>query len=536
MVVLSAAICTKAGRTILARQFVDMNRLRIEGLLAAFPKLCNMPGKQHTYIETDAVRYVYQPLEGIYLLLITNKASNIVEDLETLRLLSKVVPEIAGGITEEKLAEKCFELVFAFDEVITTGGYREAIDMRQIRQNLEMDSHEEKLHNMVKKTKMDTAKDQAAHMSKVIRERQKESARTGMAAGMAGIGGGSGAAPEEQTHAADDYGGAYGGAAKAAAAGGAYGAGLDEYDTPPPPEPVLVVKSMKLGLKGKSSSLMDAMAAEDNLGPLASMASKKRGAAAAAAAPAAAAAAAAPTQPVSIVIEEKISCALSQEGTLESFEVKGMFNITANDEAFARCKIMVPKGVVAHAGTTFQVHPKVAKQEWERDGALMLKDGGKGFPVGRAVGVLRWSLASTDDAVVPIVINCWPEDEGDQINVNIEYTLQREIELHNVQITIPLGCAATPQIVNIDGQHHHDAAREQMVWQLPMVDGSNRTGTLEFNIASRDASAFFPITLAFTSKNLYYDIAVTSVNALDTGSPITYSLNKALSVESFRIQ
>ena len=39
MVILSAAVTTKNGRALLSRQFVDMNRLRVEGLLAAFPKL-----------------------------------------------------------------------------------------------------------------------------------------------------------------------------------------------------------------------------------------------------------------------------------------------------------------------------------------------------------------------------------------------------------------------------------------------------------------------------------------------------------------
>ena len=75
---------------LVSRQFVDMSRIRIEGLLAAFPKLIGT-GKQHTYVETENVRYVYQPIEALYLLLVTNKQSNILEDLETLRLLSKLV-------------------------------------------------------------------------------------------------------------------------------------------------------------------------------------------------------------------------------------------------------------------------------------------------------------------------------------------------------------------------------------------------------------------------------------------------------------
>jgi hypothetical protein len=115
-------------------------------------------------------------MENIYLLLITNRASNIIEDLDTLRLLSKVVPDVAGStnnLTEEKVVDKCFELIFAFDEVITTGVYREPINLQQIRTNLEMDSHEEKLHRMIKQSKIDQARDQAKEAAKSIKEKVK---------------------------------------------------------------------------------------------------------------------------------------------------------------------------------------------------------------------------------------------------------------------------------------------------------------------------------------------------------------------------
>ena len=83
---------------LVSRQFVEMTRSRIEGLLASFPKLMGGSGKQHTFVETENVRYVYQPLEKLYVLLITTKASNILEDLETLRLFARVVGSFTRSI------------------------------------------------------------------------------------------------------------------------------------------------------------------------------------------------------------------------------------------------------------------------------------------------------------------------------------------------------------------------------------------------------------------------------------------------------
>ncbi|KAL8259625.1 hypothetical protein R6Q59_027578 [Mikania micrantha] len=157
MVVLAASIISKSGKVLVSRQFVDMSRIRIEGLLAAFPKLVGS-GKQHTYVETENVRYVYQPIDVLYLLLVTNKQSNILEDIDTLRLLSKVVPEYTPSLDEEGICKNAFELIFAFDEVISLG-HKENVTVAQVKQYCEMESHEERLHKLVLQSKINETKD-----------------------------------------------------------------------------------------------------------------------------------------------------------------------------------------------------------------------------------------------------------------------------------------------------------------------------------------------------------------------------------------
>ena len=52
-----------------------------------------------------------------------------------------------------------------------------------------MESHEENLHNMIKISKMETAKDQARDAARTIRDRRLQQQRSGVPTGMGGGGG-----------------------------------------------------------------------------------------------------------------------------------------------------------------------------------------------------------------------------------------------------------------------------------------------------------------------------------------------------------
>lgn len=536
MVILSAAVCTKSGKALVSRQFVEMTRIRIEGLLAAFPKLLGSDAKQHTYIETESVRYVYQPMDTLYLLLITNRASNIVEDLETLRLLSKVVPDIAGtssNLNEDKISDKCFELIFAFDEVITAGGYKESITLQQIRTNLEMESHEEKLHNMIKISKMESAKDQARDAARVIRDKQRDQQRMGGSSSMAGIGSGSSGS--------NDFQYSSGGSTSSMSDNrlevpsiNSYSASSSSSSSSRTTAKVPAVKGMSL-TGGKNKSLEDALVKEDRLAPVISGNASKGTSATSMSTDIQSVAQHVFQHPIMLVVAEAISAKLSRDGMVESLEIKGSLTLTATNDEAALCSVQLALGANEHF--TFNTHPKINKQLYDRSGLLQLKDITKGFPSQRPVGILRWTHASTSDELVPLKINCWPEEESrGQMNVSIEYTMTQKIALHNVRIKIPLASNDAPSIVSIDGNFKHNASTQEIVWLIDLIDPSNATGSLEFNISQKSADAFFPISVSFVSQQLFCHVEVAKVTTSDLAHPIQYNISKSMSAEDYVIE
>jgi len=294
---------------------------------------------------------------------------------------------------------------------------------------------------------------------------------------------------------------------------------------------------MSLGAGAKTKAFEDALIKEDKLAPIAAAAPTK----------AVESAAVAPVQslvqhPLMLALVEKVSAKISKDGNVESCEVRGSLTLTAQSEEISNCIIKLRQlpSTVTQA-FSFNTHPKINKQEYEKSNVLQLKDGGagKGFPSGRPVGILKWTSTGTPDDLAPIKINCWPEEEGrGQMNVSIEFSTELSFvkNLHNVQIRIPLGTSATPNILNIDGQYKHIAATSELLWEMDLVDDrSFASASLEFSIAQRDSDAFFPIGVTFSSEQLFCNMEVIEVTSVGTNESVDYGLTRSLSSEDYVI-
>jgi len=490
----------------------------------------------------------------MYLLLITTKASNIVEDLGTLRLLAKVVPDVTGSLSEHAINEHAFEIIFAFDEVLTTGGYKEDISPSTIRTNLEMHSHEEEMALMLKKSKEDAARERMQQQAKAIKDRQMAALRDNLMngggmgggvrwrGGMVGFGGGGGQGGGGLGGGFDMF-GQHGGGGGAHGGVGMGGGGMSDNpyanlgkSTAPEPEaPKVIAKGMKLGgiggINKKKDNLMAGMMAEDNLMGAGNAADPFGLGLAAPVAPVPAA----PSAPATMLVEEKIIVNMTREGAIESSEVKGTITYTANTDAGTMANITVNKsayGAKCGSGWSFATHPKVDKKMYEQSGVLGIK-GGKGFPLNRPVGVLRWTYNGEDAA--PITVNCWPEDEGGSINVNMEFELQRkDAVITDVNILFPLGSTDAPAIESIDGQYKHDPNTGMMCWHQDVIDANNASGSLEFSIAGSNVDAFFPVQIAFTSQSLMCPMEIVSLTNATNGSAIPHNLTVRVTPESYQ--
>ncbi|MEQ2208389.1 hypothetical protein XENOCAPTIV_028111, partial [Xenoophorus captivus] len=88
------------------------------------------------------------------------------------------IPEYCRVLEESEISEHCFDLIFAFDEIVALG-YRENVNLAQIRTFTEMDSHEEKVFRAVRETQEREAKAEMRRKAKELQQARRDAERSG---------------------------------------------------------------------------------------------------------------------------------------------------------------------------------------------------------------------------------------------------------------------------------------------------------------------------------------------------------------------
>ncbi|KAA8568726.1 hypothetical protein EYC84_007724 [Monilinia fructicola] len=480
MVVLAASICTRGGKAVLSRQFREMQRSRIEALLASFPKLADS-STQHTTVEQDNVRFVYQPLDELYMVLITNKQSNILQDIDSLHLFAQVVTSTCRTLDEREILKNAYELLSAFDELVTLG-YRENLTISQIKTFLEMESHEERIQEIISRNKELEATEERKRKAKQLEMQRKEVSRSGRSAIPSRPQYPTYTPPTQSanTETYDSYEAAKNKSFKTSAPRG---------------------KGMQLGKKSKTTDMFERVRGDMD------------------------------RDAIHVTISESINAKLSRDGSLNSLEVKGDLNLRISDPTLTKVKL----DLVANQshGVQFRTHPNVDKGIFSGSKAIQMSNVSKGFPVNNSVGVLRWrAQPKTDDtSALPIQFTVWVVGgQGDPLNITVEYELTGEDPLQDVTVTIPYA-SSEPSVSSFDATY--EVSGDSLEWTIGSVDSSNGAGSFEFEVQDGDENDFFPMQIKFAKTNPFIDVDVTNVTLLelneaskDTGAENGCDLNE----------
>jgi len=517
--VLAAAVTSKTGKVLVSRQFMEMRRIRIEGLLAGFTKLMGKGKNQHTLIETNEVRYVYQPLEGLYVLIITNPQSNIMEDLDTLRLLSKLIPQYCEGTTEEDVKQHTFELIFAFDEVVTNG-FKEYVTLQQVKTYTTMDSHEERIQNIITHSKINEAKDQARSKAKAIEQKKRELKMAGeMGGDMSGMGGmGSDNMESSMSHRPSSR-------------------VVPEFTRDPSPEPKEDIRTGPAGNVGgmvlggpsdlHADDFVKALGIKDTAPERNPFEVQKK---------------TVPSEElkdgVMLLVDasETLHVEMGTDGSVRKFEVKGGIKLTCFSPDVSR--VMVKTNGPLKKPFMSRMQPRLDKKKWAK-GFLGSKDPSKPFPTGSAdaLTLVTWKLSSQEEDLVPFSINCWPATEGNSSVVSVEFEQTNpDIVCKHVTISIPCPSSKAPEIQSVDGKADFLSRDKILAWHIDEISEENSSGALEFCVPKMEAASFFPVEVTFTSPTLYSRMEVQKVvQADDPSQEVEHKLKSMLTTHKYTI-
>jgi hypothetical protein len=491
----TVAILSHTGKILLARQFTHENRTQIEGHLGAFPKL--VASASHAYIETETVRFVYQEISDIYIVLVVSKDSNIVGDLSTLTLLVDVTRGVAGDFLEDRILARGLDLIFAYDECVFDG-LRQNFTASDIERFLKMDSPNENEFNRIRAEKEAKAAEERKRRAHELDEKKGrgDSLTSFIRGKIASIQG------------------------SPAVTGTSIPVTIERTTSIGPP------KSHKQGVsgmslsQGKKATRAQQMMAEEGLIVKAAdgeMASHRSG--------------------LNIDIQERFSALLGRAGNVRELAVEGRLIASCGKPLSAHFSLT---GDFTSAKYRFKLMQQPRGSLWQDERKLVFDNTGPKYGPNQEATLLCWRMTSSDSGDLPISINCWiPQATKQASTFSCEVELKRpEFVCETTILRIPLTSGKDIKVAQCDGTAEVFEREGYLQWTLDQLDADHNKCEIEFSVPVCDQDMFFPVSVTFEAPVTICNVDVSGVARIDDeGEEVPLlSVVKLCSTNKFEIE
>lgn len=536
MVVLAASITTRSGKPLLSRQFKELTKDRVLELLSNFQSLVTNLSSEHTFVEGEHVRYVYRPFDDYYIILITNRQSNIIEDLSTLNLLSQTVNNCLSSYDENEIYDSAFEILTAFDEVVIMG-YKENLSSTQVSTYLSMESHEERIQEIIERNKEFEATEDRKRRAKEIAKREQERRM--------GIPSMDFAMPSNKFMGSNDP--------NVANAYNSY------YSHASPAAQQSYLKSQKLGdqpVEDLSSQDSLPRRSDGSSGMKLGGARSKR-----AATPVRRSSSLPSTKPeneedsftnngILILIKEIVNAQIARDGAISSSELKGVLELRINDKSLGHATLTLGEDVnVKDRNMQFRTHPNIDKNAFLSNRSIGLRSNDKVFPANdQTLGVLRWRKvgANDDKTLIPLECSTWvsPSQEGEgMFEVTVEFEINQDYNkgLKNLLFTVPI--LTENVFISPDNNDCNAslAGADEEVGIAIKVDSvePGQPAVFSFIVEAGYEDALFPLNINFAhveqNSSSLTGVSVATVLDSQTEDQLPYDLITSLRAEEYTV-
>ncbi|GFE54519.1 coatomer delta [Babesia ovis] len=453
MTIISTGVASKK-RVLLSRQHSEMKKADLDMALSNFNRMVEKQDGDHTFVETEENRFVYQPVDDYYVFVMTTLDSNIVRDVGLVKTLAEVVQTVVQTDVAEGLQDNLFELIFYMDELITNK-QPEDLTFDQIKEYILMDSQEEKKHNMIQTSKEKEEKERRKQIAAKL-EKRKQLDHTFVDT----------VAETElfSTRPAVDQGVA------PVVTDGSLSSGMklsiNRIKTSASPlglHAMRHVSTIKADKDEESMNILDAEA------------------------------------PAVLQVIEMCSGSVHLEGDIDAINVQGELVLTVFED-MAR---LTAFEFSANPDIKMRFHPLVDKNTASKN--VVELQNTQMHKIGHSTSLVKWRHKTTEESFFPLVVSCWPNTNAGQtlVTVEIQNSSDTLLERVNFQIIKSRYNQITVESYEL-GNVEHNA--DSVNWIIESFE-SQQTGRFEFT-SKGDLNSILPFTLVAKSATSVAQIKV----------------------------